>query len=271
MRIRYIMKESLLKVFIEYKVFILVFLLGVLCEIISGEFYSLNIGEWSLAFMIIASVMTLIILGVMISLTNSIIYKNNVEYFNFIENFLEGLKEYIINMYYMILTFIFSSLFIIPTRVYSNLLHIHEFILTNDINTTFLTIHELSEELPINLQLNLASSIQFNLIISMFIFVILTSFGFIGKYIITNSGTIKEALNIKVIFGIIKEIGFERYAKFLLITSLLVIILFNIIWSLEYYVYDVFISAFLEAFFLFFATNAFYLIITDTNVNVQKH
>lgn len=264
MRIRHIVKESFLLPFKEYKHFILVFLLALLCEVITEVFNKVHIGQWTILVFVINSIVTLIIFGLMISLTNSVVDNSSVDYYDFLENFIEGLREYIITLYYMFLTALLSSFFIVPTGVYSNLLHIHEYIIRMDIDTTIFTLRELSAELPVSLQIDLTHSIQLNALISIIIFVFFLSFSFIGKINLNMSGNLFKSLDFRVINWYIYRIGYKRYLKFVGVMSLILVLSFNLVWLLEFLIRDVLISAFLEAFLLFFATNAFYIIMQET-------
>lgn len=260
--VRNIIKESFLKPFREYKTFLFVIALAIICDIISQEFYSIHIGRWSLPLMVVTSLVILMIVGIMLSHVNRAVYKKEVEYLNVKDNIIEGLKEYIINLYYMVLSLLLSLLFTIPTGVYTKIIHIQDYILSNDISTTFLTLHELSESIPINLQLDLAHSLQVNLIIGMLMAITLVSFGFIGRVILIKTDSLKEALNLRNVYKIIKEIGYMRYIQFILASSAIIIALFNVLISLKFFMNDIFVSAIFESFLLIFATNGFYLIVS---------
>lgn len=265
--VRNIIKESILKPFREYKTFIFIIALVSICDIISHEFYSIHIGRWSLPLMVATSLVVLMIVGIMLSHVNRAVYKKEIEYFNVKDNVLEGLKEYIINLYYMVLSLLLSLIFTIPTGVYTKIIHIHDYVLSNDINTTFLTLHELSEIIPINLKLDLAHSLQINLIFGMLIVIILVSFGFIGKIILIKTDSLKEALNLRNVYKIIKEIGYIKYIQFILASAAIIIVMFNVLISLKFFLSDVLISAIFESFILIFATNGFYLIISKRNAD----
>lgn len=265
--VKNIIKESFLKPFREYKTFIFVIGLAVICDVISHSFYSLHIGRWSLPLMMATSLVILMIVGIMLSHVNRVVYKKDVEYFNVKDNVMEGLKEYIINLYYMVLSLLLSLLFTIPTGVYTKITHIQDYVLSNDISTTFLTLHELSESIPINLQVDLAHSLQINLIFGMLMAITLISFGFIGRIILIKTDSLKEALNLRNVYKIIKEIGYIRYIQFIFAAGAIIIVMFNVLISLKFFLSDVLISAIFEAFLLIFATNGFYLIVSKRNAN----
>lgn len=259
MRIRNIIIDSVLLPFKNYKLFIITFMLAFICENISEKVYTTNLGQLSIAMMIIDTTISLIILGMMMNITYRVVYNEKIE-FNPRGHLIEGIKEYIVTLYYIILTFITSSLFIIPTGAYMKITHINEYISKMDINTTFMTLHELSHQLPVNLHINLQHSIQLNAIIAIMLFIFFTSMGFIGKILLHNTGKISYALDFRKIFIVINNIGVTRYLKFLLCIAIVTIFVFNSVVLLEYFFKDIVISSILESFTLIFSTNAFYSI-----------
>lgn len=259
MRIRQIIYESTVLPLKKYKQFLLVIILAVSCELISEGFYDLPAGQWKIITIVLNSVITLIILGVMMNITYNVIFDEKIEV-NIKDNLIEGIKEYLITMYYLLITFILSSLLIIPTGVYRRIYHIHEYLLNNDINTAFMTIHELSHQLPVSMQINLQHSIQLNLLLAIVIFIICSSFSFIGRIILIKTNDMKKAFNPKITLKIIENIGKLRYIKFLVCVAIIMIVMFNTNVLLEVFFKDNLISAIIEAYILFFTTNAFYQI-----------
>jgi len=262
MRIKKIILESLILPFKRRKSFLVVIVLAMLCEIITHYFYSLKLGNWSILLMIFNSVITILILGLMINITDHAVFEEKIK-LNFLEHLVQGLKDYIITAYYMFLTFIISSFLIIPTGAYSQLTKLHQYILTNNLNVAIITVSELSHQLPVSLKLDLAHFLQLNLLLSIIIFITLISFAFIGKILLIKTDNMLYAFDIRVIFKIIKNIGIIRYLKFLFIILLIVVILFNVLILLEDYASGIFISALMEASILFILTNAFYQFIEN--------
>lgn len=259
--------ESFKTPFIEYKHFIAVTVIALMCELITEEFLSLPVGRWTLLIIAVNSMVTLILLGIMLGIVTRAVYRKEVEYFNIAENFMEGLKEYIVTMFWMILTFAGSLFIAVPTGVYSNILNIYNHISTSDFVDAALTVSQLSEDLPIDIQFDLAHSFQANILISVFVFMIFTSFAFLGKAILIESASIKDAMDLRNIFGSVRKIGHVRYLIFVILWGSVLIILFNVLWSLEFVLAGSLISSVLEAFFLFFSTSSFYLILKKSTNN----
>lgn len=180
MKIREIILDSIYLPFKKYKLSALIIILSFLCELISEEMYSINIGNLNPLMMIFNTFISLIILGLMMNLTYRAVFEEDIEV-NLKEYLLEGIKEYVVTIHYILLTFITSSLFILPTGVYARLTHINEYISKMDINTTFMTLHELSHQLPVDLKINFQHSIQLNVLIAIILFIFFSSMGFIGK------------------------------------------------------------------------------------------
>ncbi|MBQ6218794.1 MAG: hypothetical protein IJJ47_03585 [Methanosphaera sp.] len=259
MRIRNIIRESLMLPFKELKLFIIVFLLAFSYEVITDSFYHINIGDLSIVKIIINMLIILIIMGIMMHITHLAVYDKKVE-IRLFDSFMEGVREYVITMYYLVLTLVCSSFFIFPTGVYSKIYNLINYIKVNNADATFITIQEISHELPIDIMMGLQRSIEINLIITIVILIVFSSFGFIGKSILFRTDNLLYALDLRVILKVIKNIGYKRYVKFLIAIGIILIIVINIIIVLGQIFGDFIISALLETFLLFFATNAFYLI-----------
>lgn len=264
MRIRNIIIESLKLPTKRYKSFIIVFLLALLCENINFYMNHLQLGSWTILRIVINSIVTIMILGLMINVTDHAVFEEEIK-LNIYENIIEGIKDYLITFYYLILSFICTSFFIVPTGAYSQLLHIQEYVINNNIDVALLTISELSHQLPVSLQLDMQHILQINLIIGIIIFITFTSFGFIGKIILKKSDNMLNAIDLRIIFQIIRNIGIKHYLKFQSCIIIITVLLFNTLIRLESYISGIFISALLEALVLFILTNAFYYFIEIRN------
>lgn len=267
MRIREILYESLKLPFSEYKSFVFVFILILSCEIISKIFYHFHIGSFYLFLILLRSIITLILMGISLNIVEHCIFNNSL-HLNIKQHLFGAIKEYIITLYYLIIPTLISVFFMIPTGLYSKLMHIHEYILKMDIDTTTLTINEISKQLPHTLHIGLQHSLQLNILIAIIFFVLFTSFSFISKILLIKYNSVKIALDIRIIIKIIRNIGFKRFMKFILLITLLLIVLVNVLVLLEMFLSDVLLSAFFESFLLFFATNAFYKLYLEYDTKV---
>ena len=120
--------------------------------------------------------------------------------------------------------------------------------------------------MPVDLTIDLQHSLQLNFIIAVFIFILFSSFSFIGKVLYFKSDDLKTAFNLKKILDVVKDIGYRRYSRFLFAIFVVVLIVFNIVVGLEFMFNDSIVSGIIEAFVLFFSTNAFYLIYLERDV-----
>lgn len=259
MRIRNIILDSFFLPAKKIKQFLLITLLAFFCELISAKVYSTPLGQLSVPIMIFNAAVTIVLLGVMMNITYQAVCEEDIG-LNPKEHLIEGIKEYIVTFFYLMLSFIVGSLFSIPTGVYRKLMHLNEYIAKMDFNTTFMTLHELSHQFPVDLHLNLQHSIQLNVIISILIFILFMSIGFIGKILLLKTGRLISAFDFHKIGIVINNIGVKRFLKFILCMGVVFIVVFNVIMLLEYLYVEVIFSAILEAFTLVFSTNAFYLL-----------
>ena len=267
MRIREIIYESLKLPFMEYKSFILVFILTLSCEIISKLIYHFHRGSFYLFLIILRSIITLILLGISLNIVEHCIFNNSL-HLDIKQHLLGGIKEYFITLYYLIIPTLISVFFIIPTGLYAKLIHIHEYILKMDIDTTTLTLNEISKQLPHTVHMGLQHSLQLNILIAIILFVLFTSFSFISKILLIKYDNVKISLDIRIILKIIHNIGLKRFMKFFILITLLIIVIVRVLVLLEIFFSDVLLSAFFEAFLLFFATNAFYKIYLEYDTKV---
>jgi len=265
MRIRHIIYESLLLPFKMIKLFILVFLIAVINEVISEVSYSFNLGEYTIIIMIINSFITLILFGLMLSITDKAVNESEINYFDFKENLIEGVREYLITLYYLIISVIVSALLLLPTGALIQLRNLYNLILKLDINHSFFALHQISHELPLTIMTTYAHHFTISVFISLLILIIFLSFAFISKIILIKTNNMIKAVDIRIIIRIIKNTGYLRYVKLILILTVIACIILNILFLLEYIMADIGISAIIESMMLFIGTYTFH------NYFLEKH
>ena len=262
MRISRIIIESFKLPLKRYKLFILSFILAVIFEYVTHIVYRMPLGDWALPVALIYSVFAFIIFGVILNLSNVAILEEKFE-FDFKELVMESLKEYVITLYYLFITFVVGSFFVIHMGFYDDFLKIKYSVFHGDYGNAILSTHELVHQLPLSMQVDFMHAFQLNVLIILAILIFFSSLGFIGKVVAIKSDDFLRAFDLRFIFSIIKEIGYFRYFRFLLVIVIIAVILVNIIMYLEGSFTDVLLSAFLEVFVLFIIINAFYMFIDD--------
>ncbi|SDA48048.1 hypothetical protein [Methanobrevibacter millerae] len=268
MKIIQIIAESFKLPFKRRKLFLLAFVLALVLEMVTHYIYKLPLGDWTLMIAVIYTIFSLIIFGVILSLSNVAILGEKF-HFDFKEHLIESIREYFITMYYLLISFFISGFFVIHFNFYSDFLRIQYFILHRDYGNAILSVHQLVHQLPLSMQIDLHQKIQLNVLIVLLILIFISSLGFIGKVVSLKSDDFLKAFDLRVIFSIIKEIGILRYLEFLLIIAFIAVIVVNILVSLESSYIESFVSAFLEVFVLFIIINAFYRII-DSHISDEK-
>lgn len=268
MRISRIVVESFKLPLRRRKLFILSFLLAVIFEYVTHFVYNLSLGDWTLMIALIYTLFSLIIFGVILSLSNVAILGEKFQ-FDFKEHIMESIKEYFITMYYLFISFFISGFFVIHFNFYDDFLKIKYFILNGDYGEAIFSVNEMVHQLPLSMQIDLQHQIQLNVGIVLIVLIFISSLGFIGKIVSLKSDDFLKAFDLRVIFSIVKDIGYFRYFRFLFIIALIAVIVVNLFVYLEKVFIAIFVSAFLEVFVLFVLINAFYLMI-DSHISDEK-
>ena len=262
MRVHEIIVESLKLPIKRYKLFFAVFFLFMIFEESNNIFLSVNLGYLSWIVIIIGFFVDLIIFGIILSLANAAVEEERPE-LNFKQNFFEAIHEYLISMYYILISFFLSSLLSIRLGFFSKLYEIQYYISKLDINHSIITLHELVHQLPVSMQINLNHSIQLNMLLSILFLIVFSSFGFMGRVVSIKSNNFADAFDLRIIFSIIRQIGIFRYLKFLFSIVVVSVLICNLSIFLDAFG-DFLFSAFLESVTLFVIVNSFYLIINDS-------
>ncbi|AWX33429.1 hypothetical protein AW729_10135 [Methanosphaera sp. BMS] len=266
MRVRQIIIESLKLPLTDYKSFLTVFLLLFLCEVISQVSYSFKIGEYYLLFVFIRSIVSLILIGLSMNIVNHVVFNKSI-HLHFKQHFKEGLNEYVLTLFYLLIPLILSLFFIYITGLYSIVVDIREYILQMDIDSAALTVEELSHVLPESMTIDFLHTFQLHSLFTLFLYVLFTSFSFIGRILMFKYGNLKMALDLRNIFIVVRNIGCLRFMKFVLIFTIILIFVVNLLVILGAVFDDVLLSTFFEVFLLFFATNAFYKLYFDNTAS----
>lgn len=266
MRIRQIIIESLKLPFSDYKSFLKVLMLVLSCAIISQVSHSFKIGNYYVLFVILRSIITIILIGISMNIVNNVVFDRSIHW-HFKKHFMEGLKEYVLTLYYLLIPSVISLIFIHFTGLYSTILHIKDYILQMDIDAASLTVMELSHQLPHSMNIAFLQSLQVHTLVTLFLFVLFTSFSFISRILMLKYDSIRIAIDIRNVLTVVGNIGWMRFMKFVLIFTIVLIFIVNILVFMRYIFEDVFISALFEVFLLFFATNAFYRLYVDNDTD----
>lgn len=263
MKIYEIFIESYKLPFRRYKLFFISFLLAIVFEYVTHIVSYSEFRELSLIVAIIYTIISLVIFGIILEISVVAILEEKFE-LDFKAHIIELLKEYLITLYYLTITFFVSSFFLIHLSFADDFVRIPRLLLQKNFTESVLTFNELVHQLPLSMQVDLLHNLQLNILVILLVLIFVSSLGFIGKIVAIRSDNFFDPFDLRVIFSIIKKIGYLRYLKFLFSIIVTAIILVNIILILEYFLADILISAFLEVFLIFFISNLFYLIIDDS-------
>ena len=264
MRVRDIIIESFKIPFEDYKSFIRVFLMMFSCEFISELSRMVKMGDYYIFIIIIRSIITLILIGISMNVIQTVIFDKSL-HLNFKEHLFEGIKEYVLTLYYLLIPAILSLFFIKPTGLYSNIIAVENYIVQMDIDKASLSVMELSHQLPHSMNFSFTHSLQMQVLITMFLFVLFTSFSYIARILLFKYDDIKMAIDLRNILKVVNNIGYLHFMKFVFLFTLILVFVVNFLVNLKSIFTDLCLSTLFDVFLLFFATNAFYKLYFDSN------
>ena len=181
-----------------------------------------------------------------------------------------GLKDRILDFYYMFLTLLTSTIILSPIIV-------HHFNLINE-------LVELSEDFQFNFSnyaISLIHQADFTIFLMTFIFAIIfmtfLALLMIAKIHYEDGGNFREAFNLFLIFRKVKKMGYKEFFKVILSMSGVLFILSFIMNYFQYFIEARLISTIFEAILIFINLRAFTYIydeanldeVTDTSININ--
>ncbi|MBE6494327.1 MAG: hypothetical protein E7Z84_06945 [Methanosphaera stadtmanae] len=180
--------------------------------------------------------------------------------------FKEGISDYIIEIYYILLSFVLTAIGALFTGFYSNLWNVLNYSATLKLDTQADNIITIIGNVPVNILNNFYTSLFFTMIIFSVAFILMFSFCTLIKVSYIETEDLKSALNPLNIYPIVKKIGFKRYIKFFFVITLILTCIMVIISLLNEHTFmGSIISCIIEGFIIFFFTYSFTLLYHDTN------
>lgn len=257
-----IIKKAVSLPFRAYKGFILVIFLFFLSEIVTEIFNQIEIGELTMMFYFaIPSIFAMIILGFCIT----IVYHYIDDSFDIREVSLKtttkaGFKDTLIEFYYYSLTIILTTVITYSLGIYRNIDSLLDGISYVDYKVNTLTFPELLKLFTPDTYHQLASSVIATLAIFVILFAIFFSYCSLAKIRLKETGDIRESMDFINLTKIIKRKGIRKYLSFVILTFIILASVLFLMKALESHpLIGSIISAFTEAFALFFILDSFSL------------
>ena len=257
--------------FKNYKCLILVIIILYLSELIINKLYY----GVSKDLLIIIYFFNLLILGLAIGLSFSIVsnlIKNDRPIPKItVHHVTSGLKDRILDFYYMFLTLLTSTIILSPLLV-------HHFNLINE-------LIDLSEDFQFNFSnyaISLTHQADFTIFLMTLIFAIIfmtfLALLMIAKIHYEEEGKFMEAFNLVLIFRKVKKMGYKEFFKVILSMSLVLFILSFVTNYFQHYIEARLLSTIFEAILIFINLRAFTYIydeanldeVTDTSLNIMR-
>jgi len=255
-----IIKESFLFPIKNYKYFAIAIILFLISEFSQEYFLHVKDSDISMIIMMILSlIIPLLALGISLQIIFHLLDKKRGKPdISLQESMKEALQDLILESYYFLLALIISAILAIPTGLFQKIDDIPTFMSDLMMATEGTSVFEIMGSLPDLTMLDTLDSLKITLAIFIIIFVIMFSICTIAKIDLNINEKYKQTFNVFHMLGIIKKIGISKYMGFLLLIVIISIFIANIIYLLNSsHIIGSIISAFLEAFTLFFFLHSF--------------
>ncbi len=265
MRIREIVKYATFLSIEYYKQFLLVTFIFILINFADEFYFEFENATLTLVNIFLLVLLVLILLGFNINIVYHVIYKKRgIPQFNILGTLLEGLKEVILESYYLTLSSITSIIFMGIIGFFTNNM-------MNVVGSSNFDLKEMVIEsrgiMPQNLIHNIGHILNLVILIGGLSFIIFFSFCSLSKIRLEKTGNFKSAFNIVLVLRLINKMGVVRYIKFLLLSLVILIFVLIMIFYLNYIPYmGNFIQALIEAYLLFYVLGGFTLLYNETEV-----
>lgn len=256
-----IIKKAVSLPFRAYKGFILVTFLFFVSEVINETNNLGTINELTPIKLVIGGIISIIVLGISIAIVYHYIFDSfdirevSIKYTTKI-----GFKDSLIELYYYLLTFLFTDIICYALGIYRNIdsiLNNFEYI---DGKLHTLTLPKLINLLSPDTYQHLAFSVMVTLAVFMILFAIFFSYCSLAKVRLKETGELKESMNFIKLTKIIRKNGIKKYLNFVILTLIVFSVVLLLMRTLEsYFVVGSLISALAEAFGLFFILDSFSL------------
>lgn len=264
-----IIKKSFFLPFKAYKGFILVMLLFFVNEIMGEIINLIEIGDFTPSLIAVDLLVNVTILGICIAVVYHYIYDSfDLREVSITETTKAGFKDELIEWYYYSLAIIGTVIISFALGIYHNIYSILDTVLYVDAKLDSMTLPKLIKFLSPDSYHQLASSIIVTLTIFIILFAIFFSYCSFAKIRLKETGDIKESINFLKLTKIIKNKGIKNYLKFVVLTLVVFGLTLTIMRTLEpYFIIGSVVSAFAEAFALFFIIDSYSLFYYADNIN----
>lgn len=256
-----IIKKAITLPFRAYKGFILTVFLFFISEMNAGVMNQIEIGDLTIIAVIAVTIINLMILGACIA----VVYHYIDDSFNIKEASLTnttkaGFKDTFLEFYYFSLAVVSTAIISLALGIYHNIYYIIDYVLYINNKASQLTLPKLLKYLSPNAYHQLTLSVVATLLIFIILFAVFLSYCSLAKIRLKDTGDLKESMNFIKLTKIIKDKGIRKYLNFVFLTLFVLGATFIIMRTLEPYLFiGSLLSAFTEAFSLFFILDSFTL------------
>ena len=196
-----------------------IIIIAVLC-FVSTFLSNIDNGNGSLISLLLVLIITILIYGIGISIIESTLKNSNeIPKLDLKNNFLDGLRNYILTMVYALVPIIIITIIIaIPLGLYSNF---YKVALVAEKYPVGTSADVIMQALPRDVVMSLGIAFVVCMLIAVVLLIISMYFNYIAQARLAETGSIMEGLNIKELYNKIKSIGVGKYTIFFIILGIL--------------------------------------------------
>lgn len=256
-----IIKKSISLPFRAYKGFSLVIFLFFVSEMFADIVIDLPIDDTAYFKFLSMLFVSMTILGINIAIAYHYIYDSfNIRTVSIVTTTKVGVKDFLIESYYYFLAISGTVIISYLLGIYKDIDTALDTLIYLDHKLESMTLPKLLTYLSPKVYYQMAHSVIITLTIFIILFAIFFSYCSIAKIRIKETGNIKESMNFINLTKIIMNKGIKKYLTFVILTFIVFAILLLLMKTLEsYFFIGSVISAFSEAFALFFILDSFSL------------
>ena len=195
-----------------------IIIIAVLC-FVSTFLSNIDNGNGSLISLLLVLIITILIYGIGISIIESTLKNSNeIPKLDLKNNFLDGLRNYILTMVYALVPIIITIIIAIPLGLYSNF---YKVALVAEKYPVGTSADVIMQALPRDVVMSLGIAFVVCMLIAVVLLIISMYFNYIAQARLAETGSIMEGLNIKELYNKIKSIGVGKYTIFFIILGIL--------------------------------------------------
>ena len=198
-----------------------IIIIAVLC-FVSTFLSNIDNGNGSLISLLLVLIITILIYGIGISIIESTLKNSNeIPKLDLKNNFLDGLRSYILTMVYALVPIIITIIIAIPLGLYSNF---YKLALVAEKYPVGTSADVIMQALPRDVVMSLGIAFVVCMLIAVVLLIISMYFNYIAQARLAETESIMAGCNIKALFNKMRRIGLGKFLTCLVMYAIIMFI-----------------------------------------------